>query len=95
MTGKPLSDVLALPGAEFMAWERHLVRNPPGTKRVETLLANLCAMFATAHGGKGARVYMPTDFAPWLKPPKRVREAQERKAMRANARRGLLDGMRR
>ena len=61
--------------AEYRGWQRHFAKHPPNA--VELLLAQLCALFANAHRGKGDKPYTFETFAPWLKSEARERNRVE------------------
>lgn len=64
LLGRPVGEVLALPGIEQAGWSAHLQRYPPGDWLTQALLAQICCLISAAAGGKKAR---PLDFAPWLR----------------------------
>ena len=55
-----------MPGAEYLAWEAHLARHPPGDHHLHGLIASLCTLVSRGLGGKGT----PEMYAPWLSKPK-------------------------
>ena len=58
-----LGDVLRMPAPEYDALLRHFTRHPPGDTYTHYLLAQLWAVFVSAHSAKPVS-YL--EVAPWL-----------------------------
>lgn len=57
--------MLALPAAEYFAWERHLRHWPPGDPLLRWQMAILCSLVTNA-AFQVEQPAKPEDFLPWL-----------------------------
>ena len=63
-TGRPLSEIRAIPASDLALWRAWMRAHPPdGT---QMLLASLCALTANVHRSKDQPPLGALDFAPWL-----------------------------
>lgn len=71
---RPLGEVLCWPSSHVALFAEYLSHEPAPEERIEYAVAQLCAMYASAHKGKGAKAPHVTDFMLFRNVWKQVKE---------------------